>query len=123
MALVNNKDNLSRVHDSVYKIDTKYVDEQFCPHCGAIRKCELTSITYNSQYVYTTENIFTFYNDLPYVYGTRCLQCDHKAISVIYEVEKEIKMAVLHDTYSGCITPNTPSELNTILTRRSECGL
>lgn len=111
MEIVSNRQNLVREYNDAYKIPDEHIDEQFCPHCGAIRKCELTNITYDNRYRYTTDKEIKFISNLPYVYKTRCLQCDHEAILIIYAVEKEIKMAVLHDTYSGCITPNTPTEV------------
>lgn len=108
--MINNKKNMRFINNYIYKINSHHIDEQFCPHCGAIRKCELTDISSQNEYKYTMDEKAYCNNALPYVYETRCLQCEHKAVLVIYTVENETRLAVLHDTYSGCITPNTPSE-------------
>lgn len=92
------------------KLDKK-IDEKFCPYCGAIRKCEIYNCTWNNDFKFTKEGKVEIARELPYVFKTRCLQCEHEAILVIYKGAEQVEMAVLHDTYGGCVTPNTPNEV------------
>ena len=109
--IINNHDNLHLVSSGTYSLSTPFVDEQFCPCCGAVRKCELHDITHRNYYKNMTPGQLNFANSLPYVYQARCFQCDHKSVLVIYKAAEQVELAVLHDTYSGCITPNTPDEV------------
>lgn len=103
--------NLHVFSGAQYSLPNGFIDEQFCPYCGSVRKCEVRNITHSNFYRYNASAQAYISNSLPYVYQTRCLQCDHKSVLVIYEAAEQVEMAVLHDTYGGCITPNTPDEV------------
>lgn len=109
--IIENKENLELASRGTYYLPNGHIDEQFCPYCGGVRKCELSNMTFNNYYTYSEKDMAVFRNPLPYVYEARCLQCDHRAVLVIYEAAEQEEMAVLRDTYGGCITPNTPDEV------------
>lgn len=100
--------NMSGIEEA--KFD-KQIDEKFCPYCGAIRKCEINNCTEDNSFRIFPDRRIKFTGKLPYVFKTRCLQCEHEAVLVIYKGAEQTEMAVLHDTYGGCVTPNTPNEV------------
>lgn len=108
--IINDEDNLCKAYGA-FALPNAYINERFCPYCGAVRKCEVINVTNDNYFRFKAINTASFINPLPYVYETRCLQCGHKAVLVIYKAAEQIEMAVLHDTYGGCITPNTPEEV------------
>lgn len=108
---ISDKNKLKFLYDGMRLLPDGYVDEQFCPCCGGIRKCELSNITDKNYFIFNKTDTVSFKNQLPYVYKARCLQCEHESVLVIYEAAGQKEMAVLHDTYGGCVTPNTPVEV------------
>lgn len=87
------------------------IDEKFCPYCGAVRKCSIHNCTWGKNIKICENREVEFPSELPYVFKTKCLQCEHEAVLVIYQGAEQMEMAVLHDTYGGCVTTHTPNEV------------
>lgn len=87
-------------------------DELFCPKCGNVRRCEVIGVTSNSRfYINNSTGYVQFNNRLPYLFKAICLQCESNTLLLLYNGPEEVELAVLHNTYSGCVTPNTPKEV------------
>ena len=94
-----------------------FTDDLFCPKCGAVRRCELKHLSFSNSRTYFEKLVskgvpdkIKFYN-LPVIYESTCLQCTSKTLLIVYQGPKSLELAVLHDTYGGCVTANTPEEV------------
>ncbi|KEZ85562.1 hypothetical protein IO99_13790 [Clostridium sulfidigenes] len=87
------------------------IDELFCPKCGDIRRCVVNRVTHNPEFEINefTESIVV--KSLPCLFKATCLQCESETLLLIYKGPEEVELAVLHDTYNGCVTPNSPKEV------------
>lgn len=100
-----------------------FTDELFCPKCGAARRCKLEHLQFfdphhSSNYFSSFRKLlkkdapdeFEF-DSLPVIYESTCLQCTSKTLLIVYQGPTSLELAVLHDTYGGCVTANTPEEV------------
>ena len=100
-------------------------DDLFCPKCGAVRRCQLEHLTftnYSSSYInpelsecfrLIDEDVpdSVKFDSLPAIYESTCLQCTSKTLLIVYQGPTSLELAVLHDTYGGYVTANTPEEV------------
>jgi hypothetical protein len=97
------------------EIDTRelqsFTDELFCPKCGDARRCNVICLTWNNSYSINSKTREIRFEELPYLFKATCLQCGSETLLLIYNGPTGIELAVLHNTYSGCITPNSPVEV------------
>lgn len=91
-----------------------FTGDIFCPTCGDRRRVEVKFV-YNSNrpsHLHDfIENIQSNLDVLPLVFISTCFQCQSKTSIIIYKSPNGAELVLLHDTYSGCITPSTPDEI------------
>jgi hypothetical protein len=107
-----------KTHEAIattVKCFTNFIDELFCPECGDIFRCQLENISINSFLCHTTYKLSGKKEEkitsLPVIYKATCFQCDSETLLVLYQGPESLELAVLHDTYGGCVTKNTPGEV------------
>jgi hypothetical protein len=86
-------------------------DELFCPKCGNIRRCDVIQVTWDSKFYINCYLDKVDFGELPYLFKATCLQCGSETLLLLYNGPEEVELAVLHNTYSGCVTPNSPKEV------------
>jgi len=104
----------SKTQDGI-KIEIRYfkpcTGELFCPKCGNIRRCSVTQVTNDSKFCVNCTSGKVNYTELPYLFKATCLQCGSETLLLIYNGPKSVELVVLHNTYSGCVTKNSPNEV------------
>ncbi len=88
-----------------------YTDDLFCPYCGAERKHVVERHSSYISFDVIEPGRITEFSNLPLVYNASCLQCGRGGVLVIYQGPERLELAVLRNTYGGCVTPNTPIEV------------
>ena len=84
--------------------------EYFCPNCGGFRKGSVIQLTGDNAFKYSSSKILVLRKD-PWLLQATCKQCEHKSFFLIYYSFEGIELIIIHDTYSGIITPNTPNSV------------
>src|SRR5665648_1118764 len=104
------RNGYSSIPQTISRVVEAFNNELFCPKCGAPRNYSVAPITSNHYSLDIASKQITF-NELPHLYKATCFQCKSTALLLIYQGPVEVELAVLHDTYSGCITSNAPFEV------------
>ncbi len=105
-----NASNIKNLGNNQIRKELTYLRaEYFCPKCGDVRKCICECLMDNNRYECDKINGVT--TPIPWLLKVVCSQCDSKSLLLIYEGANGTELAVLHDTYGGCMTPNTPPEI------------
>jgi hypothetical protein len=115
-AIKNSDSNLTTSRTKNGKIITtkKFVsctDELFCPKCGAARRCDAIPVSFHPQFFISSSSEKIQFEELPCLFKATCLQCGSETLLLLYNGPEEVELAVLHNTYSGCVTPNSPKEV------------
>ena len=88
-----------------------FTDELFCPKCGNVRRCNVVGITREIRFKVGIPLNSVEFGALPYLFLATCLQCESETLLLLYNGPEGVELAVLHNTYSGCVTPNSPKEV------------
>lgn len=114
-SLIGFMDEVNKSHtyskDGVkFKVFNDGTYEVFCPKCSGIRKFHVKGICGSREYrIGTSGQLECDY--LPSMFRAICLQCESEALVLLYNGLEGVELAVLHNTYSGCVTPNSPKEV------------
>lgn len=105
-----------------FNMATAFTAEMFCPVCGANRK--------HSTKIVSRDRAFRVYNDdeisfdeYPVIHTATCLQCDTITHLVLYQGPEELELAILRNSYGGCVTEHTPEEVKFYIDQASRARM
>ncbi len=83
----------------------------FCPKCSAQRQQSVRRFSGDQIFKIIKPSEEITFQNLPIIHIATCLQCQAKTILILYQGPEVLELTVLHDTYGGCVTPNSPQEV------------
>ena len=92
-------------------MNNNYEESLYCPKCSDARQHTVEQFSNQQSFHLYKPSMRIEFTSLPVVWIAKCLQCKTISILVLYKGPKELELAVLHDTYGGCITEHTPTEV------------